>query len=327
MDLDRFLGERRPDWDRLDDLTRRSRRGVGRMDAAEVEEMVRLYRRTATDLSFARTRYREPAVEAKLTQLVAAAGAVVMGAQPRGRHALRRFFTSTFPAAVWHVRWFVVVSAALTILPGVLVGTWLARSDRALEAAGPAAVREAYVEEDFAAYYSSEPASSFATQVFTNNVRVAFVAYASGVALCAPTALVLAFNGANVGAAGGMFAAAGQLPRFWGLILPHGLLELTAVIIAGAAGLRLGWTIVDPGDRPRTVALADEGRRSVVIVLGLIMAFGVAGLIEGFVTGSRLPTATRVGVGVVAEVAFVAYLVILGRQAAEAGLTGDLDEA
>jgi uncharacterized membrane protein SpoIIM required for sporulation len=326
VDLDRFLGERRPDWDRLEDLTRRSRRGVGRMDAADLEELVRLYRRTATDLSFARTRYAEPSVEAKLTQLVAAAGAVVMGAQPRSGHALRRFFSSTFPAAVWHVRWFVVASAALTLVPALLLGTWLAHSDRALEASGPAAVRQAYVDEKFESYYSSEPAAAFATQVTTNNIRVAFLAYAAGIALCAPTALLLAFNGGNVGVAGGMFAAAGQLPRFWGLILPHGLLELTAVIIAGAAGLRLGWTIIDPGDRPRGVALADEGRRSVVIVLGLILAFVVAGLIEGFVTGSGLPTVTRVGVGVAAESAFVTYLVVLGRQAAAAGLTGDLDE-
>lgn len=325
MDLDRFLGERRPDWDRLTDLTKRSSKGVGRLSGDEVDELVRLYRRTATDLSYARTLYAEPALEAKLTQMVAAAGAVVMGSRPRQPRALRRFFVATFPAAVWRVRWFVVVSAALTFLPALALGSWLAHSDRALEASAPAAVRQAYVDKRFESYYSSEPAASFATTVFTNNVRVAFLAYAAGILVCIPTALILAFNGANLGFAAGLFAAAGRSPHFWGLILPHGLLELTAVIIAGAAGLRLGWTIIDPGDRLRSTALAEEGRRSVVIVMGLVLAFLVAGLIEGFVTGSGLSTAVRVGVGVVAETAFVFYIVVLGRQAAARGITGALD--
>jgi uncharacterized membrane protein SpoIIM required for sporulation len=108
------------------------------------------------------------------------------------------------------------------------------------------------------------------------------------------------------------------MPRFWGLVLPHGLLELTAVFIAGGAGLRLGWALVDPGDRPRTTALAAEGRRSVVIVIGLVAAFIVAGIIEGFVTGSPLPTWARVGIGVAVEAAFLGYLVLRGPVAAAA---------
>ena len=105
----------------------------------------------------------------------------------------------------------------------------------------------------------------------------------------------------------GLFHAAGQAPKFLGLILPHGLLELTAVCVAGAAGLRLGWTIIDPGDRPRGVALAEEARQAMVIVLGLVVVFAAAGIIEGFVTGSALPTFVRVGIGVAAEVGFLLY--------------------
>ncbi len=219
-----------------------------------------------------------------------------------------------------------MVSLVLLFAPGLAVGTWLANSDEAVEATAPDAVREAYVEEEFEDYYSSGPSAAFATEVFTNNVRVAILAFAAGVLLCALTAYILVSNGAAVGAAGGLFAAAGELPRFFGLILPHGLLELTAVAVAGAAGLRLGWAIIAPGDRPRREALAEEGRRSVVIVLGLVFAFLVAGLIEGFVTGRPWPTALRVGIGVVAEVAFLAYVVAQGRRAAAEGLTGLLGE-
>jgi uncharacterized membrane protein SpoIIM required for sporulation len=251
---------------------------------------------------------------------------VVYGTRPRTLRALGRFFTVTFPAAVWHARWFVVVATLATLLPAAGFGLWLANSPTAVEAAAPPAVREAYVNHDFEAYYSSAPAAQFASQVFSNNVLVAFQAFALGILFCVGTLYVLVSNGANLGVVAGLFAAVGQQPKFWGLILPHGLLELTSVFVAGAAGLRLGWTLIDPGDRPRLQALAAEGRRAVVIVLGLVAAFLVAGTIEGFVTGRSWPTWLRVGIGVLAEAGFLTYVVVLGRRAAAKGLTGALGE-
>ena len=326
MDLDGFLAANSPTWDRLAGLTARANRGVSRLEAGELEELVRLYQRVSTHLSYARTYLRDPGLVARLTGLVAAAAAVIYGTQPHSLRSIGRFFTSTFPAAVWHLRRFMAVSAGLLLVPALAMGVWLSNSPRAVDAAAPAAVRQAFLEEDFEAYYSSAPAAEFAAQVFTNNVRVAVTAFAVGILLCVPTAYVLVLNGANVGVAGGLFAAAGESPKFFGLILPHGLLELTAVAVAGGAGLALGWALIAPGDRPRREALADEGRRAVVVVLGLVLAFAVAGLIEGFVTGRPWPTQLRVGIGVVAWAAFVLYLVAQGRHAASRGFTGTLGE-
>ena len=291
-----------------------------------MEELVALYQRAATHLSYARTTYRDPALSASLSSLVARAGAVVYGSRPRTLRALGHFFAVTFPAAVWYSRRFVAVSAALFLIPAFAVGLWLANSPRAVEATGPKAVREAYVNQDFQQYYRSAPASEFASQVFTNNVQVSIYAFAAGIALCVPTAFILMFNGANVGVAGGLFASVGQQLKFWGLILPHGLLELTAVFIAGGAGLRLGWTLIDPGDRTRRAALAEEGRRALAIVAGLVVVFLAAGTIEGFVTGSSLPTWARVGIGVLGETALLSWLFVRGRAAAAQGLTGALGE-
>ena len=326
MDVDRFLATNQPLWDRLAALTRQASGGLRRMHAADIDELVRLYQRAATHLSYVRTYYRDPALTARLTGLVASAGAVVYGTRPRTLRTIGRFFTATFPASVWHNRWFVAASAFLFFAPAIAIGAWLANSDQAVDAAAPAAVREAYISEDFEDYYSSKPASEFAAQVTTNNIQVGFMAFAAGIGFCVPTVLLLAFNGANVGFAGGLFHAAGEAPKFYGLILPHGLLELTAVVIAGAAGLRLGWALIDPGDRSRGTALREEGRRAVVMVLGLVLTFVVAGTIEGFVTGSTLPTWARVGLGVLVEVAFVLYVVTQGRAAARAGLTGRFGE-
>jgi uncharacterized membrane protein SpoIIM required for sporulation len=327
MDVDTFLARNQVSWDRLSWLVRRGSRKVGRLSPDELEELVALYQRTATHLSYARTTYRDPALTASLSSLVARAGAVVYGSRPRTLRALGRFFAVTFPAAVWYSRRFVAVSAALFLIPAFAVGLWLANSPRAVEATGPKAVREAYVNQDFEQYYRSAPASEFASQVFTNNVQVSIYAFAAGIALCVPTAVILMINGANVGVAGGLFASVGQQLKFWGLILPHGLLELTAVFIAGGAGLRLGWTLIDPGDRTRRAALAEEGRRALAIVAGLVVVFLAAGTIEGFVTGSSLPTWTRVGIGVLGEAALLSWLFIRGRAAAAQGFTGAVGES
>ncbi|HWB73157.1 MAG TPA: stage II sporulation protein M [Egibacteraceae bacterium] len=326
MDVDRFIATNEPAWRRLDELARRGSRRLTRLAPDELGELVRLYQRASTHLSQARTTYRDPALTAQLNTLVARAGALIYGTRARTLRAVGRFAADTFPAALWYARHFVLVSALVFTVPAAVMGLWLSSSPAALEVAAPPALREAYVNEDFESYYRSVPSAQFASLVTTNNIRVGITAFAGGILVCALTVYILLVNGANVGAVAGLFAAAGQQAKFWGLILPHGLLEITAVFVAGASGLRLGWTLVDPGDRPRGAALVEEGRRAVVIVIGLVAVFAVAGVIEGFVTGSSLPTWARVGIGLLAEATFLVYVVARGRAAAARGLTGALGE-
>ena len=180
------------------------------------------------------------------------------------------------------------------------------------------------VQEDFENYYSSAPAQDFAARVFTNNAYVAAQAIVFGVLLGIPVLYVLFSNALNVGIAGGLLAANDRAGLFFGLILPHGLLELTAVFVACGLGLKLGWTVVDPGARTRSRALAEEGRSLVAGALGLALVLFVSGLIEAFVTPSPLPTWARIAIGALAEIAFLAYVFGPGRRAVGAGLTGDL---
>ena len=315
MDIDRFIGTNQPAWDRLGYLSTRVQRGVRRMEPDEVDELVDLYQIASGHLAHARATYDDPALDARLTSVVAAANAGLYGTRSSATRAVRQFLTVSFPGAVWRMRWFVLASALLFLIPAFAVGTWIARSDAALEASAPDDVREAYLAEDFEDYYSSQPASQFATSVTVNNIRVSIMAFAVGIAGGIGTVYLMVFNGLNVGFAGGLFHAAGEPGKFWGLILPHGLLELTAVIVAGAAGLRLGWTLIDPGDRRRGVALAEEGRRAIPVVIGLFIAFITAGLIEGFITGSSLPTALRVGIGAGVWLLFVLWVLRYGRSA------------
>ena len=115
--------------------------------------------------------------------------------------------------------------------------------------------------------------------------------------------------------------------HFFGLILPHGLLELTAVFVAAGVGLRLFWSWVEPGALSRTQSVAREGRTAGTVALGLVAVLFVSGVIEAFVTPSSLPTAARVGIGILAELCFFAYVFVLGRAAFRRGHTGDIDAA
>jgi uncharacterized membrane protein SpoIIM required for sporulation len=326
VDIDLFIARNTPVWNRLAQLTSQARHGLGRLAPAEIDELVVLYQRVSAHLSHARTAYRDPSLTMRLTTLVTQASGVIYRGRSRPGSAVADFFVWRFPAAVYQSGRFIAVAAALLLVPAFVFGVWLGTSDAALDVAVPDAVREAYVQNDFESYYSSDSATNFSAQVTVNNIQVALMAFATGILACIPTVLLLAYNGVNVGVAAGMFADAGELDRFFGLILPHGLLELTAVIIAGAAGLRVGWAVIAPGDRSRAEALGTEARRAVLIALGLMVAFVVAGFIEGFVTGRGVPTALRIAIGVAAELAFVLWIVVQGRTATARGLTGELGE-
>lgn len=326
VDVDRFVASNQSAWTRLRELTDRAGRGVGRLPPAEIDELVDLYQRVSTHLSLARSTYREPALTSTLTGLTARAGAVVYGTRPRTVRAARRFFAETFPAALWHIRWFVAAATALMLVPALLLALWLPSSPRILDAAAPPELRESFVEEDFANYYSDTASAEFAVSVTTNNIQVAFLAFALGILACYPTVVVLVLNGANLGFAAALLIGGNQGWQL-ALILPHGFLELSAIFIAGGAGLRLGWTLIDPGDRPRGAALVEEARRSVAVIAGLVVVFVVAGLIEGFITREEwISLPAQVAVGFVVWAAFVGYIVVCGRAATSRGLTGAIGE-
>ncbi len=322
MDVDAFVASHAPAWDRLDRLTR-----ARRLSGPEVSELVDLYQRTATHLSMVRSAAPDPVVVGRLTQLVARARSRVTGAHAASWAELAMFARVGFPVAVWRARRWILAAALGSIVVAVVVGSWVAMTPAVQASLGtPQEIRQ-LVEEDFAAYYSSDAAAGFAARVWTNNAWVSAMVLIAGAFFVLPAVYVLAQNALNIGIVGGLMVANGRGDLFFGLILPHGLLELTAVFVAAGAGMRLGWQWIDPGPRPRSVALAREGRAAVAIALGLVVVLAVSGLIEAFVTPSPLPTWARIGIGVLALGAFLAYLLVLGRRGERAGFTGDVTGA
>ncbi|MFF0228204.1 stage II sporulation protein M [Streptomyces sp. NPDC004629] len=323
MDLDVFVSAHRAEWDRLDALLRRRRR----LNGAEADELVALYQRTATHLSLIQSSAPDPQLTGRLSQLVARARSAVAGTRRASWRDVTRFLGQGFPAAVYRSRRWWVPTALLSTAVAVLLGWWIGTHPEVQSSiAAPNQLRElTRPGGEYETYYSSHPATSFAAQVWTNNAQAAALCLVLGVFLGLPVLWVLFQNMLNLGAGFGLMSSAGRLDTFLGLVLPHGLLELTAVFVAAGTGLRLGWTVIDPGPRTRRTALAEEGRAAIGMAIGLALVLFVSGAVEGFITPSGLPTWARIGIGIAAELAFLAYVFVLGGRAARAGDMGDLE--
>ena len=319
MDVDAYVAAHRHEWARLEELLAASRS----LDGAQVDELVTLYGRVATHLSVVRSSAPDPALVSRLSTLVARARAVVTGAPSSPWREAGAFLTLRFPAALYRTAsWWVPTAFAFLALSFAL-GWWVASHPEVqATVASPEQIRQ-LVEHDFEDYYSEHPAASFAAKVWTNNAWIAALSLASGI-LVLPVFWGLWQNAVNVGVAGGLMAANGKLDIFFGLITPHGLLELTAVFVAAGAGLRLGWCAISAGSRSRSEVLAQEGRAAAGLAIGLTLVLLISGVIEAFVTPSPLPTWARIAIGVVAELLFLAYVFVVGRRAARAGETGDV---
>ncbi|MDX8031607.1 stage II sporulation protein M [Lentzea sp. BCCO 10_0856] len=323
MDLDVFIERHRASWQRLEQLVKRS----GRLSGAEADELIELYQRVTTHLSIVRSQTPDPATVERLSSLVAQARSALTGTHTPAFKVFTRFFTHRLPAAIYlGWRWWVPAGVVFYLITGVMAAWIAANPDVQATIAAPDELREmTKVGGGYEAYYSSDPAGSFAAKVWTNNAWVAATCLLLGVLFAIPPIYLLFTNALNLAVGVGLMFGAGRGAEFLGLLAPHGLLELTAVFVAAGIGMRLGWQVIDPGKRTRGAALAAEGRAVVAVALGLVVVLLVSGVLEGFVTPSGLPTWARVGIGIVAEVLFLLYVFVIGRRAAQQGETGDVD--
>ncbi|MEU6560045.1 stage II sporulation protein M [Nocardia nova] len=312
MDVDAYSFAQRRHWDRLDHLTRQRR-----LTGAEVDEFVALYRRTSQQLARLQSHSPDPELINGISAVLARARGRLLGARTDTWSQIVHFVTHRFPAAVYRAwPWWAGVAAAFLAVSTV-IGIWVSGSGRARKALGLPRSADGLTAPGgrFESYYSEHPHDAFAAQVWTNNAWVTAIALFTGV-LILPAAYLLFMNALNVGVSGGLMADAGRLDAFFGFLLPHGMLELTAIFVAGGAGIELGWTLIDPGRMPRAAALARQGRATATVALGLVGVLLVSGIIEGFVTPSGWPAPVRLGIGAIAELLFLAYVFGPGRRAA-----------
>ena len=296
MKVDRFLREREADWHELEELLGKRRRT--RRDADAVLRLAALYRGAAADLALARRRYRGDPVIARLESLVVRARQAVYSEEPR-RASARRFFGRTYWQRVRERPGVLALAIALLLVPAAFAAAWALDDPGAALGLVPGEFRGA-VEPVGDTGMSATESAAFSSAVLTNNIQVTFLAFAAGLLFGIGTAVVLAYNGAILGTISGGAIGAGNGSEFVEFVAAHGIIELSCICVAAAAGLRLGYAIVAPGSRTRRDALTLEARASIAIVLGTIPWVVLAGLIEGFVTraGFGLLPGLVLGVGV-----------------------------
>jgi uncharacterized membrane protein SpoIIM required for sporulation len=321
MDVDALTAAHRHEWERLDELSRMRRR-----TGADVDELVARYRAAAADLADIKTTAGRSPQGDHLSLLLSRARLVLTGP---GGNVLRRapvFFARQLPAALYRLRWLTLAIAVAFVAITALVAVWIAGDAATVAALGSEADLRAYAEDEFTSYYSENPAAVFAGTVWTNNAWIAAQCVIFGISGVWPVYAVVQ-NAVGLGTSAAVMASFDRLDAFFAFILPHGLLELTCVFVAAAAGLRIFWAWVAPGPRPRAEALAAAGRALATVVVGLAIALALSGVVEGFVTPQPWPWPVKLGLGAAALALFLVYMLGVGRAAFRAGETGDLDEA
>jgi len=311
--IDRFVEDRRARWAALGMLVDRASGRVDRLGADEVLELGRLYRTTTSDLAIARRDFPRDAVAERLNDLVAAAHALVYSEAPTSRRQLRRFVTRELPASVRADLPYTLAALALVLVPGVvtyLVG--LLAPDVAASSMSEA-TREYLVRRTPGSEIPAAVRPIAGPLIILNNVQVAIIAFAGGMTAGLLTAWILVANGAVLGTTFAVLQNYGGAAALLTFVLGHGFLELSAVFLAGGAGLRLAQAILRPGELSRRDALRLAGARAIRVVMLVVVVLGAAGLIEAFVSPTTLPAAAKLAVGVATGAALWSYIVFAGR--------------
>jgi uncharacterized membrane protein SpoIIM required for sporulation len=313
VDIDVFAAAHKPQWDRLKTLA-----GQRTLTGREADELVHLYRQGATHLSRLRSTAPDPALVSQLSITLVKARGRIGNPHDAPWATVRRFFTRTLPAALYRLRWWSVGTTAACLLVLAVTAIWCATNPDILNDFISEFAQQSYASEAFAAYYHEYSHARFSAMVWTNNALIAALCVATGVTGVYP-AYILFNNSFQVGLAAAVMHNQDAAWIFYSLILPHGLLELSAVFVAGAAGIRLFWAWLVPGPRTRTQSLAHWGKTTLVIVVALTITLGVSGLLEGFVTPSYLPPGVKLAIGAVACAGFWFVTFVAGRWAVDAG--------
>src|SRR3954453_7461246 len=273
MDLDAYVAAHSSEWHRLEELT-----GRRRLSGAEADELVERYQQVATHLSVVRTSAPDPSLVAHLSSLLAKARNKAVGTRVSSWRGFTSFFTERFPAALYPLRWWGLGALAPNVAGTAVMMWWLLDHPNVEQSLLTPDEVDQLVNHDFEDYYSTYAASHFALQVWINNAWVSALCIAFGI-LGVPVILLLFNNIENLAVIGSVMHRHGHGAQFWGLILPHGLLELTAVFVAGGVGLRLFWSWIEPGQLTRTQSIAREGRTAGTVSLGLACCLMVSGAI------------------------------------------------
>ncbi|MDO4258850.1 MAG: stage II sporulation protein M [Actinomycetaceae bacterium] len=319
MDIDALKEARSQDWQTLHDLST-SRY----LDGPKIDELARQYRLATADLANVRSLNPDADVIRSLSRDLGLARGRLTGVSGASLAAISAWFRIHLPSALYQLRWWTVGVMVAFIIVAALQMAFLFTNPELFALMGTESELTSFAKRDFVTYYSQDTNAEFGASVWFNNAFIAVQCIGGGITGIFPL-YVLYGNAMNLGVTGSVVIQYGGVWHFFRFILPHGLPELTAIFIAGAAGLRIFWSMVAPGPKTRLQSIAETGRKMLVVSGGLVILLFISGILEGFVTPSALPDVIKISLGAAVTIGLWVYTFWVGGKAYRAGKSGDLD--
>jgi uncharacterized membrane protein SpoIIM required for sporulation len=308
-----WLEKRKPHWARLEELVQRSSRGVAALSHNELRELGLLYRQTASDLAAVREDATSKQLAAYLNQLLGRShNLIYMGHKPKVS-GIVHFYGVTYPLVFRETLPQTLLALAIFVVTSV--GAWVVTlhdqgfAHRLLGPHMMETIEQRKMWTD--SIVTIKPLAS--SGIMTNNLSVAFTAFALGITAGLGTIWMMVTNGLLMGVIGAATWRAGMALQLWSFVAPHGVLELPAIFIAGGAGFEIARGLLFPGLMPRRESLARAGGRAARLLLGTIPMLVIAGVVEGFFSPSNAPVAMKFALAAVLFAALPAYLFLLNR--------------
>jgi uncharacterized membrane protein SpoIIM required for sporulation len=310
-----FLRNRESSWSRFEVLLARMESGGQKLTSDEVSEFSELFRALCYDLAQVRSRDWGSSLEGYVNDLVVRGHGAFYQGRPRPKGQIVRFLSSRFPRLLRENHPFFWAALGLFAVP--LAVSWIVvvreptLAQRILPGTQLYMMEEMYARDIEEGERQDAAMAGFYVQ---HNTSIAFQCFALGFFLGLGTIYVLLSNGIQLGTVAGYVIAQGHGERFLGFVVSHSSFELTAIVVAGTAGLVLGHAIVAPGSLPRGEALKRRGRVAMELALGAAAMLFVAAMIEGFWSAQPLPPLVKYVVATVLWLVVIAYLALAGRE-------------
>lgn len=318
MNVDEFYQSRKHEWELLSDLLERTQKNVKQLSTLEVERLASLYRAASSDLALAKRDFPRHRVTQYLNQLVARAHSVLYQGEPLAWRNIVDFALRGFPRLFRETFIFTLIALFMFLIPALVSGLTVASSPDSATWLLPAEVQSLIpiVEnQELWIDISMEERPYASSFIMQNNIRVSFLAFASGVSGGLLTLWVLVQNGLILGGLLGLTAYYGIGFELATFVIGHGVIELSVIFMAGGSGLMLGWALLRPGLMRRRDALAIAARKAVQLLAGAVPWLIVAGTIEGFISPSEtIPWFIKWSVGILSGILMYSYLFLAGRE-------------
>ncbi|PLS09532.1 stage II sporulation protein M [Neobacillus cucumis] len=310
MNIKQFVKMHREEWKQLEQLVTILSKQKRVYTGETINQFHRLYQKAAQNLSYSQTYYPNEEITPYLNGLVSKAHNLLYKDQVSSFKQIRYFFSTKFIGLLLE-QWKFVVAAMILFLIGA-IGSFLSVMNDPLHIYSilPAEIAQGVDPEKLGKGAGTVDSSLMSASIMTNNIKVAIFAFAGGITFGLVTAYLMVSNGIIIGALAALFWHHGKSYDFWAYIVPHGMIELTAIFIAGGAGLLMGYKLFVPGQYTRGWQLKRHAKRSVQLLLGTIPLFVIAGIIEGFITPAKISLETKYFVAVFTIVGLILYMII-----------------